>query len=39
MPSVSAMLDIVRSAGFSRHEMVDMTPVGYEYQYLVYFTK
>ena len=39
MPSVSNMLEIVRSSGFTRHEMVDMTPVGYEYQYLVYFSK
>ena len=39
MPSVDAMLDIVQSSGFSRHEMVDMTPAGYEYQYLVFFTK
>ena len=39
MPKVDAMLDIVRSSGFTRHEMVDMTPVGYEYQYLVYFSK
>jgi len=39
MPSVEAMLDIVQSSGFSRHEMVDMTPAGYEYQYLVFFTK
>jgi ubiquinone/menaquinone biosynthesis C-methylase UbiE len=39
MPSVDAMLDIVRSSGFTRQEMVDMTPVGYEYQYLVYLTK
>ncbi|NBR61766.1 class I SAM-dependent methyltransferase [bacterium] len=39
MPTVSNMLDIVRSSGFTRHEMVDMTPVGYEYQYLVYFSK
>ena len=39
MPSVDAMLDIVRSSGFTRQEMVDMTPIGYEYQYLVYLTK
>jgi ubiquinone/menaquinone biosynthesis C-methylase UbiE len=39
MPSLDAMLDIVRSSGFSRHEMVDMMPAGYEYQYLVFFTK
>ena len=39
MPEIPAMLDIVRSAGFTRHEMVDMTSVGYEYQYLVYFSK
>jgi ubiquinone/menaquinone biosynthesis C-methylase UbiE len=39
MPTIPAMLDIVKSAGFTRHEMVDMTPVGYEYQYLVYFSK
>lgn len=39
MPNVSNMLEIVRSSGFTRHEMVDMTPVGYEYQYLVYFSK
>jgi SAM-dependent methyltransferase len=39
MPSVDAMLDIVRSSGFTRQEMVDMTPIGYEYQYLIYLTK
>jgi len=39
MPSVDAMTDIVKSAGFSQHEMVDMTPAGYEYQYLLFFTK
>jgi ubiquinone/menaquinone biosynthesis C-methylase UbiE len=39
MPSVERMIDIIRSAGFSRVEMVDMTPAGYEYQWLVYFTK
>jgi hypothetical protein len=39
MPGIPAMLDIIRSAGFTRHEMVDMTPAGYEYQYLVYFSK
>jgi hypothetical protein len=39
MPSVDAMLDIVRSSGFTRQEMVDMTPIGYEYQYLLYLTK
>ena len=39
MPSISNVLDIVRSAGFTRHEMVDMTPVGYEYQNLIYFSK
>jgi ubiquinone/menaquinone biosynthesis C-methylase UbiE len=39
MPPVPAMLDMIRAAGFSRLEMVDMTPSGYEYQWLVYFTK
>jgi ubiquinone/menaquinone biosynthesis C-methylase UbiE len=39
MPTISNMLDIIRSAGFTRHEMVDMTPVGYEYQYLIYLSK
>ena len=39
MPSVDAMFDIVRSSGFTRQEMVDMTPIGYEYQYLLYLTK
>ena len=39
MPPVDAMLDIVRSSGFTRQEMVDMTSVGYEYQYLIYLSK
>ncbi len=39
MPSLDAMMDIIQSSGFSRHEMVDMMPAGYEYQYLVFFTK
>jgi ubiquinone/menaquinone biosynthesis C-methylase UbiE len=39
MPSVDAMLEIIKSSGFTRHEMVDMTPAGYEYQYLLFFTK
>jgi hypothetical protein len=39
MPSVESMLEIIQSSGFSRHEMVDMLPAGYEYQYLVFFTK
>ena len=39
MPPVSHMLDMIRAAGFSKQEMVDMTPAGYEYQWLVYFTK
>ena len=39
MPSIPDMLAILRSSGFSKHEMVDMTSVGYEYQYLVYLSK
>jgi ubiquinone/menaquinone biosynthesis C-methylase UbiE len=39
MPSVPDMLDILRSSGFSKHEIVDMTSVGYEYQYLVFLSK
>ena len=39
MPSVSAMLDILQSSGFTRHEMVDMTPAGFEYQYIIVCTK
>ena len=39
MPTIAEMLEIVQSSGFSRHEMVDMTPVGYEYQYLIYLSK
>lgn len=39
MPKVDAMMDIIQSSGFSRHEMIDMTPAGFEYQYLVFFTK
>ena len=39
MPSIPDMLDLLRSSGFSRQEMVDMTSVGYEYQYLVYLSK
>lgn len=39
MPSVEAMLDIIQSSGFSKHEVIDMLPAGYEYQYLAFFTK
>jgi len=39
MPSIDAMLETVKSSGFTRHEMVDMTPAGYEYQYILLFTK
>ena len=39
MPKVNDMLDVIQSSGFTRHEMVDMTPAGFEYQYLVFFTK
>jgi ubiquinone/menaquinone biosynthesis C-methylase UbiE len=39
MPSVEAMVDIIQASGFSKHEMVDMTSAGFEYQYLVFFTK
>ena len=39
MPKLDAMLDIVRSSGFTRHELVDMMPAGFEYQYLAFFTK
>jgi len=39
MPSVNSMIDLVRSSGFTYKDSVDMTPIGYEYQYLVYFSK
>jgi ubiquinone/menaquinone biosynthesis C-methylase UbiE len=39
MPSLDAMTDIIKASGFTQHEMVDMTPAGYEYQYLIFFTK
>uniref|UniRef100_A0A6C0I5M8 Methyltransferase domain-containing protein n=1 Tax=viral metagenome TaxID=1070528 RepID=A0A6C0I5M8_9ZZZZ len=39
MPSLDAMMDIIASSGFSRHEMVDMVTAGFEYQYLMFFTK
>jgi len=39
MPKLDAMLDIIRSSGFTKHEMTDMTPVGYEYQYIFYFSR
>ncbi len=39
MPSIDGMLEIIKSSGFTRHEMVDMTPAGYEYQYILLFTK
>jgi hypothetical protein len=39
MPSLNDMLDIVKSSGFTRHEMVDMTPAGFEYQYILFLTK
>lgn len=39
MPSIDEMLEIVKSSGFTRHEMIDMTPAGYEYQYILLFSK
>lgn len=39
MPSVDSMLELIKSSGFTRHEMIDMTPAGYEYQYILLFTK
>jgi ubiquinone/menaquinone biosynthesis C-methylase UbiE len=39
MPSVNAMIDLIRSSGFSLIESIDMTQAGYEYQYIVYFQK
>jgi ubiquinone/menaquinone biosynthesis C-methylase UbiE len=39
MPSVDDMLELIKSSGFTRHEMLDMTPAGYEYQYILLFTK
>ena len=39
MPSVDAMLDIVRSSGFTREDIVDMTSIGYEDQSLIYLSK
>lgn len=39
MPSLDDMLDIVKSSGFTRHELVDMTPAGFEYQYILFLTK
>lgn len=39
MPTLNAMIDNIRASGFTYKESVDMTSIGYEYQYLVYFTK
>ncbi len=39
MPSIDSMLELIKSSGFTRHEMIDMTPAGYEYQYILLFTK
>lgn len=39
MPALPEMIDLIRASGFTLQEQVDMTPIGYEYQYLVYFTK
>ena len=39
MPSLNGMIEMIRSSGFTFKESVDMTPIGYEYQYLVYFAK
>jgi len=39
MPSLEEMLDIIRASGFTKREMVDMVTAGFEYQYLVFFTK
>jgi ubiquinone/menaquinone biosynthesis C-methylase UbiE len=39
MPSVSEMLEMIKSSGFTRHEMLDMTSAGYEYQYILLFSK
>jgi len=39
MPSLDVMVNIIESSGFSKHEMIDMVPAGFEYQYLMFFTK
>lgn len=39
MQPVNAMIDLIRTSGFSLIESIDMTQAGYEYQYLVYFQK
>jgi hypothetical protein len=39
MPSLDDMLDLVKSSGFTRHELIDMTPAGFEYQYILFLTK
>ena len=39
MPALPEMIDLIRASGFTLQEQVDMTSIGYEYQYLVYFTK
>lgn len=39
MPVLPEMIDLIRASGFTLREQVDMTSVGYEYQYLVYFQK
>jgi len=39
MPSKERMIDIVKSSGFKFVEAQDLTKVGKEYQYLVFFSK
>lgn len=39
MPSKERMIDIIKTSGFKHIETQDLTRVGKEYQYLVYFQK
>lgn len=39
MPNIDALVDEIGAAGFRYVHHVDMTPIGYEYQYLFFFEK
>jgi hypothetical protein len=39
MPTMDETVAIVERAGFTYKQFIDLTPIGYEYQYLFCFVK
>jgi SAM-dependent methyltransferase len=39
MPNIEPMIEEIKSVGFKLLDHIDMTPIGYEYQYLFMFAK